>query len=446
MSRTRASSVLAAAAFLAAALIAVPATPASAAAPTDGLLAAQLRFVNPDSSTTSMPSRLWGAKEFSPDGSKLAGAVQTSTLQVWSSDGSETEVATMPSDIDGYAWSPDQTQLAVLVRKGNFDAQIYRVPVAANATPVLLVDSTSGFAVEGGWNSQISWSPTGNKVAFIGTERDADGSALSVHARQIYTVPAFGGAASTRYNQHQPEECELVCTYYEYENPAWTPRGDGIAALVTQHVEDNSSADSLWTDEQYVGIATSEEPGATKVRRLSIYNQTVDSYSHLGSGPLVYSADGTRIMISVAATELGERRPTIVDGTTGAVIKTYTSQFVWTDWQPCPSGTCAVWTLPPKIPTALKGRLPGTSWKAKSPPSAIGELNVGPPAGNATGSIRLIIDGKLVKSARLTAAMKNRFSFKLPVLKKGKHTVQLQYGGSSKYMPSSTGVAKVTSK
>ncbi len=443
--RRTATSLLAA---LGAALVLTiaPPGPVGAATATDGLLAAQVQFINDSGVETYMPSALWGAREFSPDGTKLAGSTQTSTLKVWDNDGTEIELATLPGPIEYITWSPDQTQVAVLVEVDLIRFAIYRVPVAAHSTPVLVIGDSATFTVASSYDNQISWSPTGNKIAFVGTESMPDGTSLSVHAFQLYTVPAFGGARA-RFNAHQAEGCQLVCTYYDYVNPTWSPDAGSITALVEKHTEIcTDDGDCTSTYEQYVGIATQGAPGAASLRSLSKYVNPL-SWSHLGGGPLIWSADGTKLLLGIRPAQHESAVATVVNGTTGATIRTFGGwSGVYTDWQPCPTGTCASWVIAPRTRTTLKGRIPGTSWRSATPPSVIGELTIIGPTGNATGPIRLVIDAKVARSAKLTAAMKNRFSFKIPVLKKGAHTLRLEYGGSSKYLLSSTGTVKVTVK
>jgi len=65
------------------------------------------------------------------------------------------------------------------------------------------------------------------------------------------------------------------------------------------------------------------------------------------------------------------------------------------------------------------------------------------PATVTTGPIQLLDKGKVIKSALLTAANKGRFSFQVPTLAKGRHTLQLRYGGSTSVLPSSTGTLTV---
>ncbi|UMG91078.1 Ig-like domain-containing protein [Nocardioides sp. TF02-7] len=178
------------------------------------------------------------------------------------------------------------------------------------------------------------------------------------------------------------------------------------------------------------------------IKRTSVY-VNVPSYSHLGSGPVDWSSDGTEILYGQRQVQYGDTTPTLVSAATGAVLGTWSYAGSYRDRQPCPTGTCAVWgDEVPRATAVLRGRLPAPVWGKNERPAVVGTLAVTPNQ-RATGPIRLFVDGKQVRSAVLTAAMNNRFSFKLPKLGPGRHTVQLRYGGSTKVKPAASGAGRV---
>ncbi len=416
------------------------------AAPTDGpLVDDSWSFVTPDGNETDLQSSFGGtggnSMEFSPDGAMIAGAVDLrSTLTVWSNDGVERQLVTLPGQVEDISWSADQTRLAVLTEQwdgSDYQHRIHRVMVATGATTLLFQDNAE-LAIPLG-RTDLSWNPVDDRIAFIASELHDDDPSVAVHPHQVHTVAASGGAPA-RFNTPVESECSPTCTSYRFSDPAWSPNGSTLAVMVEKDVEQYE--EDISTYEQFVGTLTAGAMHPESVRRTSIYVNP-SSWSHLGSGPVQWSTDGSRILYGQRQVQHGDTTPTVISATTGAVLTTFESTENFRDWQPCPTGTCASWgATTPRASATLKGRLASATWRTSQRPIVTGILTV-VPAQAATGPIRLLVDGRQVRSATLTAAMGNRFSFRLPTLRAGQHTLQLRYGGSTKVKPASSGIGRV---
>jgi hypothetical protein len=95
-----------------------------------------------------------------------------------------------------------------------------------------------------------------------------------------------------------------------------------------------------------------------------------------------------------------------------------------------------------KARSTVKGRLSSAIWTARTQPWINGTLTVTPDA-VATGTMQLLVDGKVTRSFQLAADMNNTFYLKLSRMTVGRHTVQLKYLGSATVMPSASGIANV---
>lgn len=100
---------------------------------------------------------------FSPDGKSIA-FVREGKLWLMKPDGSDQKVLVAAQKVLDYAWSPDGKHVAFTRMDGSFSAEVYIAATDASGPPV----NVSRHAT---WNSDVSWSHTNAKVAFVGQRR-----------------------------------------------------------------------------------------------------------------------------------------------------------------------------------------------------------------------------------------------------------------------------------
>ena len=264
------------------------------------------------------------AMEFSGDGTRIVGIDPAGMLTVYANDGSQRAVWAVPGTVAALTWSPDGTRAAALVAVPPGRSRLYSVDLATGAATVLFED-TAALWVD--TNSSIDWDPTGARIAFTATGHDpATGQLNPREFGQLYTVPATGGAA-TRFTPAPPPSG----AYPTFRNPRWSPTGS-LAALVGG------------AGPQYIGIVQ-EGSGAAP----ALVHQTGGpggSQAAADTGPF-WSADGSRLAYGQLPSVPTEVKgvPTVI-AATGGVLGTYAGGNGFTDWQPCPGGTCASWPTP----------------------------------------------------------------------------------------------------
>lgn len=331
------------------------APPAQAADDSRRILVGSGSLVDGSGSLRSeIPVAIERGARFSPDGTMLAhpdiDCVDDDCLEfdgfvrIQHADGTRSRLVDIPYlDIASVAWSPDQTQLAVLgqhIEPGNVEARVYLVSM--NGGPAVRVfDDTLYVRLNhvGG----ISWRSTDDTLAVIATEffeTDTGGYAAAViDTDLVWTMPAEFNATPARWSG-QSEECPDFCqTMTGYRWPTWSPDGSRLAVL---------DADEE-TVAGYVGYLPPEASAATYLAPAS------------ADRPVAWSEDGDELTFAVDDVDGDFYRDTrVVDADTGATLTTITGtadQFV--DRLPCPDGTCPVWQdvyVAPKPFMILRGR------------------------------------------------------------------------------------------
>jgi tricorn protease len=111
---------------------------------------------------TNTPGEEIGAS-FSPKGDKIA-FVREGKLWLMKPDGTDQKVLVNAQKVLDYEWSPDGKHIAYCRMDGSFSAEIYITAADGTGTPVNISRHAT-------WNSDVSWSDKGGKVAFVGQRR-----------------------------------------------------------------------------------------------------------------------------------------------------------------------------------------------------------------------------------------------------------------------------------
>ena len=261
---------------------------------------------------------------FSPDGGRIAGVTLGNVVKIWSADGSDQTVATLPQTVRDLHWSSDGAWLAALTGDfGNTPHSIYVIPLATGVPALVYTDaSASRINLENG----LSWQPGGNQILFTSNLPDNPGANDSF-TQQLFTVPASGGAATQFFVPPSNPGDPL----YRFGTPEWAPDGTRIAVWVQEH----GTVPSPYQD-TYIGVMTAGV-GPIELRAVHVIPPAA-------AGPY-WSTDGTALLFSDVPAGPGPAPATVIAATGPAVLGSYAYGGQITDWQPCPTGTCVVWGL-----------------------------------------------------------------------------------------------------
>jgi tricorn protease len=111
---------------------------------------------------TDAPGEEVGAS-FSPKGDKIA-FVREGKLWLMKPDGTDQKVLVSAQKVLDYDWSPDGKHIAFCRMDGSFSGEIYITPTDGSGAPVNISRHAT-------WNSDVSWSQTNGKIAFVGQRR-----------------------------------------------------------------------------------------------------------------------------------------------------------------------------------------------------------------------------------------------------------------------------------
>jgi Tol biopolymer transport system component len=233
--------------------------------------------------------------DWSPDGTKIVfdgwGTTFGPRIQVMDSDPA-TDDQTVVSEpcVDGFdcygdfqpSWSPDGSRIAFVSSRPNADGsdnwsyEIYVMDAAGEVGPLPdatrlttdpLPDSGSGIQ-----DSQVTWSPDGQRIAFLSTGRGADADSCDIWVMDSQDGDGDGfGDNLTRLTTDESFNCDS----FEDVSPQWSPNSSLIAF---------TSARSGYFD---IWLVNADDP--TDLRNVT---QTPDGYEDQPG----WSPDGTQII------------------------------------------------------------------------------------------------------------------------------------------------------
>lgn len=118
---------------------------------------------------------------FSPDGKRVA-YIRAGRLWTMKPDGTEQKILVDQPQVFDYEWSPDSRWIAYARMDGSFASEIYILPVGGGESRNVTRHAT--------YNGGITWSSTGNKLAFVGERRRQAGMCvLSLQKPAIKGTP-----------------------------------------------------------------------------------------------------------------------------------------------------------------------------------------------------------------------------------------------------------------
>jgi tricorn protease len=126
-----------------------------------------------------------GGISFSPDGKRIS-FLRAGKLWTMNPDGSDAKVIVNEPMVIDYEWSPDAKWLCYARLDGSFASELYIVP----ATGPTAADPARNITRYATFNAGVTWSKTGNKLAFLSDRRGTGGpQGLYVLSLQKPTAP-----------------------------------------------------------------------------------------------------------------------------------------------------------------------------------------------------------------------------------------------------------------
>jgi tricorn protease len=137
---------------------------------------------------TNTPEAEFGVS-FSPDGKRVL-FVRAGKLVSMDPDGTKEKVLVADGQVFDYEWSPDGKWLCYARMDGSFASELFIIP-ATGATAEDPARNITRFAT---YNGGVTWSKTGNKLAFISSRK---GNTFGAYVLSLQK-PAGAGASATR--------------------------------------------------------------------------------------------------------------------------------------------------------------------------------------------------------------------------------------------------------
>ena len=307
-------------------------TSARALPATNGPLLFGDDLINADGSQHPIKVPATTTMEFSPDGGRIAGVTLGNVIKVWSADGTDQTVATLPQTVRDVTWSSDGQSLAALTGDfGNTAHSIWVIPLATRVPALAYTDSV-GHRID--LENGLSWQPGGTKLLF--TAALPPGAPNESVNLQLFTVPASGGAPT----QFFVPPALPTDPQYRFGTPEWAPDGTRIAVWVQEDGIVPSPYQHTYIAVMTAGVAP------VQLRATHVIHAAA-------SGPY-WSSDGSALLFSDVPAGPGPAPATVIAATDAAPVGSYAYGGQVTDWQPCPTGTCVVWGLHTARTVSLK--------------------------------------------------------------------------------------------
>lgn len=218
---------------------------------------------------------------FSPDGSKVA-FLRAGRLMVMKPDGSGEKVLHQDGQIFDYEWSPDGKWICYARSDSSFASELFIIP-ATGPTAKDPPRNVTRFAT---YNGGVTWSKTGNKLAFISQRRRETSSA---YVLSLQRPAAAGTSAGTDFDWDDVHLRVKQPASMTISEVAISNDGSKVAFRATQ----NGSED-LWVANADGGQVTRLTTGGVKPRQIT--------WSRLFSSQLYYrDGNGTIRTVMVTA-------------------------------------------------------------------------------------------------------------------------------------------------
>jgi len=331
---TRSARISGAAALVLVSALAAPGWSSADAAPlaralpaTNGPVLLGDQLFNADGSHHQIKVTGTTTMEFSPDGSRIVGVTLGNVIRVWSADGTSKDVATLAQTVKDVTWSSDGTMLAALTGdEGNHPHSIVVLPAAGGAaSPVYTDTSDSRINLESG----ISWQPGGTKVLFTANLPFDPGMANASIVQQLFTVQTSGGSPT----QVWVPPAAATDPVFRFGSPEGAPDGSHFAV----YVQENGTVPTPYQHD-YLSIMSATSPSTPASLRAVNTNPPIFAGPH-------WSTDGSALLFGDVPAGPGPAPVTVIAAAGGGLLGTYAYGGQFSDWQPCPTGSCVAWGL-----------------------------------------------------------------------------------------------------
>lgn len=213
------------------------------------------------------------AASFAPKGDRIA-FLRAGKLWTMKPDGTEQKVLVGDQQVFDYDWSPDGKHVVYARMDGSFASEVFIAPVDGSSPPV----NVSRYA---GFNGDVTWSTTGNKIGFISQRR-------GVYAPFVLSLqkPAAPGTKPGPVGEIDWEDLHLRAERaagISADTAAISPNGSQIA------FRSLSSGDDLWVAGSTGGSLTRMTYGSQAPRFIRWTKKSSGTVYFLnGSGEIRY--------------------------------------------------------------------------------------------------------------------------------------------------------------